>query len=68
MNNDEMSSIFSRILDPSVLGWAPNHFILGAQLASGQKLLVCIPAMVSEEKFSLYKPVLNIWPQTHWSM
>ena len=35
--------IFRRILGPYVLGWVPNHFILGAQLAPGEKRLVCIP-------------------------
>ena len=43
MNCVEMSSIFCRILGPLVLGWASNHFILGAQLAPGKKMLVCIP-------------------------
>ena len=42
----EISSIFCRILGPFgfVMGWAPNHFILGAQLAAGENMLVCIPA------------------------
>ena len=39
----EMSSIFRRILGPLVLGWVPNNFGLGTQLASGEKRLVCIP-------------------------
>ena len=43
MNCVEMSSIFCQILGPLVLGWAPNDLILGAQLASGEKKLVCIP-------------------------
>ena len=34
---------FRRILGPLVMGWAPNHFVLGAQLAPGEKRLVCIP-------------------------
>ena len=36
-NGVEMSLIFRRILGPLVLGWAPNHFALGAQLAPGKK-------------------------------
>ena len=40
----EISLIFRRILGPFILGWAPNHFVLGAQLAPGEKRLVCIPA------------------------
>ena len=28
---------------PLVLSWALNHFVLGAQLAPGEKRLVCIP-------------------------
>ena len=31
------------ILGPLVLGWAHNHFGFGAQLAPGEKMLVCIP-------------------------
>ena len=46
MNFVEISSIFCRILGPLVLGWAPNYFILGAQLATGEKMLVCIPDTV----------------------
>ena len=41
-----MSIIFCQILGPLVLGWAPNHFVLGAQLAPGEKMLVCIPENV----------------------
>ena len=41
-NAVEISLIFRRILGPLVLGWAPNHFVLGAQLAPGEKGLVCI--------------------------
>ena len=41
----EMSWIFNRILGPFVLGWAPNHFVLGAQLAPGEKRLACIHVM-----------------------
>ena len=32
-NAVEISLIFRWILGPLVLGWAPNHFVLGAQLA-----------------------------------
>ena len=35
-NAVEISVIFRRILDPLVLGWAPYHFVLGAQLAPGE--------------------------------
>ena len=45
-NGVEMSLVFPRILGPLVLGWAPNHFFLRAQLAHGEKMLVCIPAAV----------------------
>ena len=37
--------IFHQTLGPLVLGWAPNHFVLGAQLAPGEKRLVCIPGI-----------------------
>ena len=43
-NGVEMSLIFCGVLGPLVLGWAPSHFVLGAQLAHGEKRLVCIPA------------------------
>ena len=33
----EMSLIFPQILGPLVLDLAPNHFVLGAQLAPGEK-------------------------------
>ena len=46
--NVEISLIFYRILGPLVLDWAPNHFVLGAQLAPGEKMLVCIPEGVIE--------------------
>ena len=36
-NAVEISLIFRRILGPLVLGWAPNHSVLGAQLAPGKK-------------------------------
>ena len=35
-NGGEMSLIYRRFLGPLVLGWAPNHFVLGAQLAPGE--------------------------------
>ena len=38
-NGIEMSLIFGQTLGPLVLGWAPNHFVLGAQLAPGKKRL-----------------------------
>ena len=40
----EMVLISRQTLGSLVLGWAPNHFVLGAQLAPGRKRLVCIPA------------------------
>ena len=40
-NGVEISLIFHGILGPLVLGWAPNHFVLGAQVAPGGKRLVC---------------------------
>ena len=42
-NAVEICLIFCRILGPLVLGWAPNHFVLGAQLAPCKKRLGCIP-------------------------
>ena len=45
-NGVEMNLIFLRIQGPLVLGRAPNHFVLGAQLAPGEKRLVCIPENV----------------------
>ena len=42
-NAVEISLMLSQILGPLVLGWAPNHFVLGAQLAPGEIRLVCIP-------------------------
>ena len=38
-----MSLFFRQILGPLILCWAPDHFLLGAQLAPGEKRLVCIP-------------------------
>ena len=46
-NGVEMGLVFHRILGPLVLGWAPNCFALGAQLALGEKVLVCIPAIIA---------------------
>ena len=45
-NGVEMSLSFHRILGPLILGWAPSHFGLGAQLAPGGKMLVCIPGQL----------------------
>ena len=42
-NGVEMFLVFARILGSLVLGWALNYFVLGAQLAPGEKRLVCIP-------------------------
>ena len=50
-NDVEINLIFRGILGPLVLGWAPNHFVLGAQLAPGKKRLVCIPV----KHFELFK-------------
>ena len=44
-NGVEMSFILHQILGPLVVGWAPNHFGSGAQLAPGEKRLVCIPVV-----------------------
>ena len=49
-NAVEISLIFCRNLCPLVLGCAPNHFVLGAQLAPGEKRLVCIPAQHHEQR------------------
>ena len=37
-NGVDISLIFGQILGPLVLGWAPNHLVLGAQLAPGKKV------------------------------
>ena len=39
-NGGKMSLVFHRILGHLVLGWAPNHFVVGAQLALCKKRLV----------------------------
>ena len=49
-NGVKMGFIFRRILGPLVLGWAPNHFVLEAQLAPVEKRLVRIPATVFIQK------------------
>ena len=36
-NAVEISLIFRQILGPLVFGWAPNHFVLVAQLSPGEK-------------------------------
>ena len=38
-----ISLFFRQILGPLILCWAPDHFLLGAQLAPGEKSLVCFP-------------------------
>ena len=40
---------FIFLLDPGPLNFVlgPDHFVLGAQLAPGEKRLVCIPVHVS---------------------
>ena len=53
-NGVEMSLIFCCVLGPLVLSWAPNHFGLGAQLAPGEKMLVCIPGSCA--KYYTVKP------------
>ena len=57
-----MSLIFCRILGPLVLGWTPNHFVLGAQLAPGEKMLVCNPV----ESFIYIKENLPRITDTFW--
>ena len=42
----EISLIFRRILGPLDLGWSPNHFVLGAQLAPGVKKVSLFPCSV----------------------
>ena len=46
-NGIGMSLILCRTLGPLVLGWALDHFVLGAQLAPGEKRLVCISVLAS---------------------
>ena len=60
MNFVKMSSIYCRTLGSLVLGWAPNNFILGAQLAPGEKMLVCIPAIWSLQYWKPFLPQLKI--------
>ena len=45
-NGVEIILIYRQILGPLVLGWAPNHFLLEAQLAPGEKRSVCIPVII----------------------
>ena len=49
-NAVEIILIFRWILGPLVLGWAPNHFVWGAQLAPGKKGLVFIPDIPPQMK------------------
>ena len=58
-----MSFIFHQILGPLVLDWAPNNFVLGAQLAPGQKRLVCIPAHAP----GINDKSMSITQYTHYS-
>ena len=51
-NGVKMSFIFRRILGLLVLGWAPNHLVLGAQLGPDEKGLVCIPGLDSGWAYS----------------
>ena len=45
-NGVEINLFYRQILGPLVLGWAPYHFLLGAQLAPGKKRSACIPGHV----------------------
>ena len=61
-NGVEMSSIFYGILDPLVLGWAPNHFLLGAQLATVGQRLVCISDNTVCSRYKLFNLITRqIW-------
>ena len=63
-NGVEMSLILRQILGPLVVGWAPNHFGLGAQLAPGEKRLVCIPDVSSnclQFRSELHPNCLTLW-------
>ena len=42
-NGVEISLIFHGILGPLVLDWAPNHTVLGAQLAPDKKKVSLYP-------------------------
>ena len=53
-NGFEMSFIFHRILGPFVLGWTPNHLVLGAQLAPGEKRLVYVSVIHNLQLDSQY--------------
>ena len=45
-NGVEMCLVFCRILGSLVLGRAPNHFVLGAQLSPGGKRFICITVVL----------------------
>ena len=70
-NDVEMSLILRRIMGPFVLGLAPNHFVLGAQLAPGEKRLVCIPVCVcacwSEPLLVAHTTLLEISCRGSWT-
>ena len=60
-NGVEMSLIFRRILGPLSLDWAPNHFVLGAQLAPGEKSLACIPEVPCKQGVAVGSPVALVF-------
>ena len=63
-NGVDMNFIFRWILGPLVLGWASYHFVLGAQLATGEKRLVCIP----ENACGLFQLCAKIWFYTRMQL
>ena len=58
-NAVETSLIFRRILGSFVLSWAPNHYVLGAQLASVEIRLVCIPEICNSLTLLISYMVFN---------
>ena len=45
---------------PLSFGLVPNHFVLGAQLASGEKRLVCIPEYQQATKVTSSKETAKL--------
>ena len=53
-NGVEISYNFQRILGPVVLGWAPNHFVLRAQVALSEKASLYPCGWFVEEQSNTY--------------
>ena len=57
-----MSLLFRQILGPLILCWAPDHFLLGAQLAPGEKRLVRFPDLKKIMNGTGHNSVFSTWP------